>query len=148
MENNETASICSACKGDCCKTQAGMVFPEDLGEVTLEKLQHYIDNGYQFDYWEGNPTGKPEHAKLTAYMLRPQHTNSVNKIVDASWGGTCVFLTDTGCSKSWKERPSMCKALIANKTFDCASADDKYSKQNAAIAWLPYNDLILKIINK
>ena len=146
MKNNENTSLCSSC-GECCKSIPGIVHPNELKEVTVESLSQMIKNGYQFDYWEGNITGKPEHDEITAYYLRPQTKKSVGKMVDASWGGECVFLTETGCSKAFDQRPTQCRALKPAENGNC-SYEKKYSKIEVIKAWLPYNNVITKLVNE
>ncbi len=106
-----------------------------------------VKDGYQFDYWEGNITGKPEHDEITAYYLRPQTKKSVGKMVDASWGGECVFLSESGCTKTFEQRPTQCRALKPEENGSC-SYTKKYSKIEVIKAWLPYNDVIVKLINE
>lgn len=144
MKNNENISLCAGC-GKCCKRMPGIVHPNELKEITVESLSQMIKGGYQFDYWEGNLTGKPEHEGITAYFLRPQTKVSVGKVVDASWGGECVFLTETGCSKSFDERPTQFRALEPSIGRECKLGSE-YSKIELAKAWLQYNEIINKVI--
>jgi Fe-S-cluster containining protein len=147
LKNNENKSFCFGC-GNCCKQLPGIVHPEDLGEVTKEKLIEMFNNGFQFDYWEGNLTGQPEHDDITFYYLRPQTKKSVGKMVDASWGGECVFLTETGCSKTFTERPTQCRALVPKEDKKCSIGDQKYSKSEMIKDWLPYNQMIKEVIDE
>lgn len=148
MKNNENKSVCSSCQGKCCKTFPGIVSPEDLKEITVESLSEMFKNGYQFDYWEGNLTGNPEHDDLTFYYLRPQTKKSVGRIVDASWGGECVFLTESGCSKEFDQRPAQCKALKPSEDLKCYFPDKKYDKETMIKSWIPHNEIIVKTIDK
>ena len=125
----------------------GIVHPNELEEITVESLSQMIKDGYQFDYWEGNITGLPEHEEITAYYLRPQTKRSVGKVIDASWGGECVFLTETGCSKAFDQRPTQCRALKPEANGNC-SYEKKYSKVEVIKDWLPYNDVIVKLRNE
>jgi Fe-S-cluster containining protein len=147
MENNENKSICSSCKGQCCKNLPGIVSPGDLEEITVESLTDLYREGYQFDFWEGNLTEKPEHEGITAYYLRPQTKRSVGKIMDASWGGECVFLTDGGCSKEFESRPAQCRALAPKEDMKC-HVSKKYEKKKMIESWIPYNEIIVSVINK
>jgi hypothetical protein len=147
MENNENKSLCTGC-GQCCKRMPGVVHPEDMQEITVDSLSKMIQNGYQFDYWEGNITGQPEHEDITAYYLRPQTKKSIGKVVDGSWGGECVFLGESGCSKTFEERPAQCKALVPVGSKDCYLPDGKYAKAEIIKSWLPYNGVISQTIEK
>jgi len=148
MDNNENKELCRKCGGQCCKHGAGGWFPGDLPPITEELLNDMLDNGYQFDWWEGNPTKEEKHNDKTAYYLRPQHTNSIGKVRNPSWGGQCVFLGDSGCTKTWKDRPTQCKALQPNVEEPGTGCywEDRYGKREIAEAWLPYNDIIEKVI--
>ena len=145
IKNNENKSLCSSC-GQCCKRLPGIVHPSDLKEVTKESLNEMYKNGYQFDYWEGNLTGNLEHEGITFYYLRPQTKKSVGKVIDASWGGECVFLSETGCSKTFEERPTQCRALKPKEDGNC-HLDKKYSKEEMIRSWLPYNQIIKEVID-
>jgi Fe-S-cluster containining protein len=146
MKNNENKSLCSSC-GQCCKRLPGIVHPSELKNITKESLIEMFDNGYQFDYWEGNLTGQPEYDEVTFYYLRPQTKKSVGKMVDASWGGECVFLTETGCSKTFTERPTQCRALKPKDDGNC-SVGKKHSKEQMIKDWLPHNKIIKEVIDE
>ncbi len=146
IKNNENTSLCSGC-GQCCKRLPGIVSPSDLEEVTVDSLTALFKAGYQFDYWEGDLTGKPEHSDITFYYLRPQTKKTEGKIVDASWGGECVFLTESGCSKSFEERPAQCRALIPAENHGC-HVPVPYEKKRMIEEWIPYNEIIQKTIDK
>lgn len=150
IQKNETKSICSLCKGECCKDCSGIMFPQDLGEITVDLLIRMFEEGYQFDYWEGNPMKDKRRGRgKTFYYIRPQHTNSKNIIINPTYQGVCIFLTEKGCSKKFKERPTQCRALVASKFEDKGCTySEKFSKRNASISWLPYNVIILKAIKK
>jgi Fe-S-cluster containining protein len=146
MKNNENKSICTSCGGKCCKQMPGIVSPKDANEINVDYFINMYENGYQFDYWEGNLTGDPEHADLTFWYLRPQTKNSVGRVVDASWGGECVFLTENGCPMKFKDRPAQCRALKPSPEMEC-NLDPEYDKKEMIKEWLPYNEIITKAIN-
>jgi Fe-S-cluster containining protein len=146
IKNNENTSLCSGC-GQCCKRLPGIVSPSDLKEVTVDSLRALFKEGYQFDYWEGDLTGKAEHSGMTFYYLRPQTKKSVGRIVDGSWGGECVFLTESGCSKSFEERPTQCRALVPVENQGCHVLIP-YEKKTMIKEWIPYNGIISQTIDK
>ena len=144
FDNNENFNICSLCKGQCCKRMPGIVHPNQLQQpITKELLLKLYKEGYQFDYWEGEFGGK------VGYFLRPQTIKSKGVLVDPSWGGTCVFLTEQGCSKTFEERPYMCQQLEPQEDFNCGPKDKEntLNKYDYVLAWLQYNNLIEEIIN-
>ena len=145
FDNNENFNICSLCKGQCCKKIPGIVHPEQLQQpITKELLLKLYKEGYQFDYWEGD-----EFGGKVGYFLRPQTIKSKRVLVDTSWGGTCVFLTEQGCSKTFEERPYMCQQLEPQEDFNCGLKDKEntLNKYDYVLAWLQYNNLIEEIIN-
>lgn len=146
MKNNENKSLCSQC-GKCCKTIPGIVAPEDLREISVDSLTNLFKEGYQFDLWEGNLTGKVEHEDFTFYYLRPQTKRSVGRVVDASWGGECVFLGESGCSKTFEERPTQCRVLKPVEDLMC-HLPQEYEKKKMIEKWIPYNEIILQTIDK
>lgn len=145
--HHENKILCKICGGKCCKNMGCEVFPEDFKEITREALIDKIKQGFCFDYWEGNPTSSSKNAGKIAYYMRARNKDAKDKIVDASWGGECIFLTPTGCSLKESERPSGGRALIPNKdrNIECIKVIG-YDKYDCAIAWLPYNDLIEDVI--
>ena len=145
FDNNENFNICSLCKGQCCKRMPGIVHPEQLEEPISRKLLFRLyKEGYQFDYWEGD-----EFGGKVGYFLRPQTIKSIGVLVDPSWGGTCVFLTEQGCSKTFEERPYMCQQREPQEDFNCGPKDKEntLNKYDYVLAWLQYNNLIEEIIN-
>ena len=148
FSNNENFNICSLCKGQCCKRMPGIVHPNQLQQpITKELLLRLYKEGYQFDYWEGDEYGNLRGR--TGYFLRPQTIKSIGVLVDPSWGGTCVFLTEQGCSKTFEERPYMCQQLEPQEDFNCGPKDKEntLNKYDYVLAWLQYNNLIEEIIN-
>ena len=133
MENKE---ICSKCKGKCCKTMGCHYSPKDFEEISFEYLMSQIDKGYiSIDWWEGNPF-KDDRNIHRAFFLRVRNVES--PIVDPSWGGVCILLTEDGCPLSFEERPKGARLLIssANK---CKSL---YTKENCCIDWIKYHDIL------
>ena len=147
MKNNENHAICSACGGTCCKHYAGCVYPDQFPNITKELLTDLILDGYCFDCWKGNPTDAPEYENKTAYFLRPKHKDRPYDIMDRSWGGECSFLINDRCKLPFDKRPLMCQALKPKEGKECKCPDD-IGKRTAAIAWLPYNELIEEIKNQ
>lgn len=150
MKNNENLNMCKSC-GKCCNHMAGTLFPEDIKEtITKEVLLKYLEKDYCLDSWVGNASEDPKYDDITFYFIRPRHTNAKEYLLDESYGGICVLLTETGCSLTFENRPSQCKALIPKDSIEkhCITKDETYSKKNGAIAWLPYNSIFLEILNE
>lgn len=143
--NNENFEICSSCNGKCCKYMPGIVSPFQYKEITEELLKSLLENGYQFDYWEGDINS--ESQGITAYYLRPQTKTSIGRKVDPSWGGECVFFTNNkGCSKKFEDRPIQCQTLLPNQISSCKPEKGAKIKKELIEEWLPYNNIILKVI--
>jgi len=151
--NHEDLDMCKKCGGTCCKKLSCPVFPCDFEEITVETIVAKIKSGYCFDYYEGNLTGNESDKYKTFYFIRPKHKGKEHKIVDASWGGECGFLTSTGCSLSEKDRPSGGKALIpkmVGNDYDCKVLNG-WNKTDACFEWAKYNNIIekaMKILNE
>jgi len=133
--------LCSACGGVCCKAYAGTCFPSDFGEdrASVEKaVLHAISSGkYAIDWWEGDPTGENNVSK--AHFVRPAHKNALGSVYDPTWGGECIFLTDTGCSLEHDARPIACRELEPVSPKNCVA---HVKKKDSAIEWLPYNEFL------
>ena len=136
MKNNENFEICSKCNGSCCKLIPGILEAHQLINVNEESIREKLKQGYQFDYWEGD---------IPIYYLRPATTKSIGKLVDPSWGGTCIYFEDgKGCKLSFKERPQQCQDLEPKLDVNCIPFK---RKKDYIDTWLPYQELIKKIID-
>lgn len=123
----------------------GGTIPEDLGKVTLGKLVELLRSGlWAIDWWEGDP--REGHNRISkAEYLRPAIKGEEVLIFHGSWGGECIFLTETGCKLSFDKRPISCRALEPVKDFNCIDrtlGEGRNSKQRSAVAWLPYHRLL------
>ncbi len=158
IENNEDYDICSKCGGECCRHLPGPMFPQDFDkDLNRNKIKNNllkaINSGlYSIDYWEGDPLqsddNEPGNDDLDtiswgrAYYIRPRIRG--NDIIDPAWYGECIFLTSTGCALDWEQRPSGCRAVVPEKNHEC-DLQGNYGKQDSAVAWLKFNDIIRKI---
>ena len=139
------AAICADCGGYCCKQCAGPYFPEDFATLTAVSLTASLSSkAYAIDWWIGDPRDEDEDELDQAYFIRPAHKD-VHSLRDPSWGGCCIHLTDKGCNLSFRQRPKGCRMLIPGRPSpdNCRLAGDLSSKQDAAIAWIPYQQIIL-----
>lgn len=100
-------SQCSKCGGQCCKRIPGNCVPEDIrrlfpAETLRESVIKALKTGkFSIDWWEAD---KP------LYYIRPSTVTGAGKVYDGSWGGQCVFLSETGC-RLGDNRPMNCKML-------------------------------------
>jgi len=143
-KNYLNPKICKECGGACCNFFPGECYPEDFGDPLLENLIKAFESGkWAIDWWEGDP--RPEEDKLErAYYIRPS-LKGVNRLFDPSWGGECIFLNNDRCILSPEERPKSCRMLEPKpKGEDCIHHDGTGGKREAAIAWLPFTDVILE----
>lgn len=126
---------CKSCGGNCCKSMGCEVFPWDFDcEITLENMRKVISSGmYSIDFWEG---------ETEVYFIRMRHIGA--DVSDPAWKGTCIALTENGCSLSFKERPSGGKFLVSMKGMSthCGKIADK---RECAICWIPYQDVLRKL---
>ena len=147
VKNNETPEICTKCGGYCCKAYAGIYHPKDFGDIEKELFELKEKGLISIDQWDG-PLIVPDNTEDDFYdvrFVRPRHTNS-NELVDLSYGGRCIYLRENGCELPFEKRPYQCKLLKPMREFiyGCMSP---YSKMEAAIAWIPYQNLIQNLIN-
>ena len=134
------SSLCRECNGRCCKGMPGAMSPIDVHPLTKGRIVEMLLSGqYAIDYWEGDPR-EGEDEMSVAYFIRPA-VAGCDKLVDASWGGPCgLFVDGTGCSLSYEDRPQACRSLQADEDGHCRCEHN--IKQQIAIDWLPYNDMI------
>ena len=144
MENKE---ICRVCRGLCCKSCGCHFSPDDFKEITFESLKKEIDKGnISIDWWDGSPfvdndIGVSLDGIEKAYYLRMRNEHS--PIVDPSWGGQCILLTDTGCPLSYEERPKGARELIPIEEGHCYS---NYTKKQACKDWYKYDDILRRLV--
>lgn len=145
------AEACAACGGRCCKHLPGALLPSDVKpSVSVESLIALLSTRYYaVDWWEGDPR-EGMYELERAYFIRP-HTQvgyANGCVYDASWGGACIFLRDSGCELSHDERLYECRALEprypnACVRHACQVGNGRFTgKLAAALAWLPYYDMI------
>ncbi len=142
---------CAECGGNCCKSYAGCAWPQDLEPLTEKHLLKLFRSGaWAIDWYEGDPRPEDSYEEedylgSEAYVVRPAHTNEPGELLDPSWGGECVMLRSTGCALKHEDRPTQCRMLKPRKDESCTASTD-WHKQQAAIAWIPYHDLLNKVI--
>ena len=131
---------CSICKGNCCKRLPGPYHPSDFKEtITKEFLTELLRSRKAVvDWWE--------RRDRPGYFLRPPCVNDDGKIFCGSWGGTCSFLKEDGCSLKFEDRPLGCRNLRPGKDGeDGDRCTTNYSKYEAYIAWSRYRSIIEEI---
>ena len=132
-------SICKKCGGRCCQGLGCYISPHDLLSISKDSIRNLIDESQciSIDWWDGNPeTGTNSGEK--SFFLRIKNKNSF--VVDPSFGGICSILTDSGCPLNFAYRPKGARELIPDSSDK--SCHIGYSKQECAIDWLPYNDIL------
>jgi len=139
--------ICMPCGGRCCKHAPGAAMPEDFGapddDALRTALKERLATGeWSIDWWDGDPReGQNEIER--AYYLRPATRQGRGRIFDPSYGGVCNFFQDGKGCRIFDTRPTGCRGVEPSPTGPCAP---RYaSKQDAAIAWIPYIDVILSV---
>ena len=125
--NNE---LCKQCKGFCCKLTPGLTIPQDLGN-NLAEIEKRVRELLKTDKWviRGIDTRieiDDEEYEYNEYLCVMPARKSNNR--------ECIFLTDAGCSLSYKNRPYMCRELIPDKTGNCYYPDS-IDAQWAATEW-------------
>lgn len=112
--------------------------PSDFKEISFEYLRSKIDQGYiSIDWWENWNSSND-------YYLRMRHVDA--PVVDPSWGGKCVMLTDIGCTFSFDERPLGGKALRPRAGAGEPCETD-YSKFDCKEDWKEYNDVLVALVD-
>jgi Fe-S-cluster containining protein len=154
IKNNE-ASICSMCKGACCKGGSGFAIPSDFDhEITADFLETILKTGnWAIDWWDGEIRENIEfddpNQMGQCYAIRPAHTND-ESVFSPSWGGVCVLWSlEKGCSLPYKNRPLECRSLKPKEKMEMhCIPDKKYNKQYAIMQWLPYQKTIVEAGNR
>lgn len=146
VDTFERPGVCGPCGGKCCKGMPAAAFPIDFGatsEAMLQSLTEKLSTGrWAIDWWEGNPSDDSAGDGIEqAYFVRPAVRGN-GQLFDPSWGGPCTFHSSTGC-EIFSERPQGCRGLEpSDPPGKCTPRHS--TKQDAAIAWLPFHSLILQ----
>lgn len=128
----------------------GLVPSDVLAGASFEELEHkaraLLQTGrYSIDCWVGNPwPGQRAVAGETAYYMRPAVQGEEGNRFDESWGGTCTFHSDAGCSLNEGSRPYECRALIPSADGQCSYGPrSKWAgKRSLAQAWWPFRHVL------
>lgn len=134
------SDVCTKCGGECCTIMGCHIAPSDLKEISVDAIISLIDETgcISIDWWVGNPvTGEFGYK---GYYLRMRNEDA--NIIDPAWSGhRCSILTDTGCPLSFEYRPKGARELIPNEIL----CDAMYPKQQCAIEWDKYHDIMSKV---
>lgn len=147
---NENKDICTPCGGQCCKSTPGTFMPNQIlkGQSNqFEIINKMMDDGLivinQIDvYNKDQPIAKLSYSFL---VLQPATSISKKWSTKTSRGdnfGTCVNLTEKGCSLRFDERPYVCQQLIPIEGGKChydpkVNIDEKLFK-----AWEPHQQFL------
>ena len=71
-----------------------------------------------------------------------EYFNKDSNIVDGSWGGECILLTENGCSLEFNERPKGARLLKPQEDMQCQT---DYNKEQCVIDWMNYQDVLEKL---
>lgn len=140
--------LCGSCKDRCCDLLPGETHPVDWGapdQVRMkERLLVALRSGeWALDYWEGNVK---KGQTTTSYYVRPATKDKKGKLIDPSWGGTCILLGEQGCGLAHDDRPTACRSLEPKENRPCKSHTK--GKEEAAILWLEHKDLLAEVIEE
>ena len=143
VKNNEN-TICTKCRGRCCKILPGFFHPEDIGEdINKENLKDFIDRGdVSIDWYEDIYSEHFEDDR--GYFLRMRIKAS--PVVDPAFGGECIHLTETGCTLPFEQRPYGCRALTP-RTSPNGHCTGAYMKLECAKDWDKYHSIIAELVD-
>jgi hypothetical protein len=144
-------AICAACEGLCCKGNSCLASPSDFGNTSEEvkkNLKEALQSGlWIVDWWENDCPGIPK--KATGYFVRPRGIrDDPDKIFYPSWGGTCLFLMEDGCSLPDEARPLGGRTVEPkpggiDHCIQHANAKKYNEKPTFAKMWFPYNEFFI-----
>lgn len=126
------SKVCSMCRGQCCKTVAGIYAPEDFKfKITSSFIIHLLLT----KMFSIESVGEGSQSD---YFLRPRHIEE-DPINPSHYGGVCInWNGDTGCLLNEVERPYQCRMLIplANGGSYCKHKEsDKSLKTDMVQRW-------------
>lgn len=145
---NLNATICSSCKGACCKYQPGITAPKQWGKTKKEIAENlavaFAAGRWAVDWWEGDT--EPDGDLNDVYFVRP---HAVGYDQDTLFHGAghdrqCNFLGKTGCELAPEARPDGCLQLVPEPLHENCLPKGAPSKREYAVMWRPYQDVIMK----
>lgn len=154
--NLDNPTVCGDCKGKCCQRCPGFTLPIELGAPDRKLLKKNIEARLRTSRWtlyryEG-PIGNIGNGAV--HILRPAIKNFEFMTVGPPIG-PCAFLGETGCGLSEAERPSQCRSLLPApnyftdyKNATCRGLGTEKPIESYALAWLPYNQLLINAEKK
>ena len=146
LTNNEHRSICARCGGQCCRTKPGIEAPEGflalpdpaaaLTEL-LARREWVLETHYGVPYTPG--VTAPDPGRIIHYPRPATVGEQGDNGADHPSADDCIYLTVTGCSLAFEDRPRMCRELVPDSCFECESP---WGRREAALAWLHHQDII------
>lgn len=152
FKNNEHKTVCARCGGQCCRTRPGiesperfMALPDPSAALATLLLQRKwgLETHYGVPYTPGVTAPDPDRIIKYPRPMTVGEQDPDNK--DHSHPDDCIYLTPTGCELSFEDRPRMCRELIPDSAFEC---ETPWGRREAALAWLPYQDIIVAASTK
>lgn len=164
MDNGyESAEICRACSGACCKANGCSLAPEDMLRELAEWQAGQENSGEEWTDRdagaEKRQSGLPQREWLErwlqasqcaidsfagqagpCYYIRMRHKCFTFIGVDAM--GECIALTDQGCSLSYERRPRGGRYLEGRQDRRC---QQHYTREQMETDWKPYQQLLTEI---
>jgi hypothetical protein len=138
----EDSRLCSVCRGQCCRAIPGATYPADWADQR-QILGALMSGRYVIDCWESDSE--------TIYYIRPAVRDGIRSpepVYDLSWGGTCLFLTASGCQLPLRDRPATCRSLEPRPGYWGWGENHCWahkSRRDASIAWLPYQEILRQL---
>jgi len=132
---------CRNCGGRCCKHYPGITSPEDWGAPDTDQMLQRLsaafkEDTYEVDHWYGDPREGAEQLDQVS-MVRPTARRGLVALTEP-----CQMLGAQGCSLPYEQRPKQCRELSPITVAGKHSCVDNYSKKQAAIDWIPYQDVV------
>ncbi|GAB4302961.1 MAG: hypothetical protein Fur0034_18310 [Desulfuromonadia bacterium] len=143
-EFNEDPGLCRVCGGECCRTLPGFDAPDRFlaSGDPAGMLARILGSGE----WvlSPHPWRMEDGQWVTIRYPRPATRQEFSAgTIDAIGPGVCHFLTDQGCRLTFSDRPTLCRLLTPSPSGECSSP---WTKRDAAIAWLPHQDLVERVL--
>jgi len=146
INKNVNSSICSECKGACCKACGCHFSPDDFEEISFESLKKEIDKGYiSIDYVDGEMI----YRDRGVYILRIRNQDA--PIVDTGFirkRTPCILLTEKGCKLDYEHRPTGGKLLIPSSISSFThemTCKSKYDISDCCYEWEPHKKLLYQL---
>lgn len=134
---NVNCSICSKCKGKCCKISGCGLMPCDVEDMSVDGIRRMLDTGkYSISFLLKMNPPRPMLSMISREVGRGRINPSLIRT-------RCSLLDENGCTLSEEERPTQALLLVPGENLDC---HELVTISETISEWSKYQDILAEVI--